>query len=234
LRNVSGTLSGWIIKKIAGSLEIQEFSIKESTLKEGGLGRDELVSTIDFFPTFLRAAVGNVTDKRQTGLSLLPLLENNKAKWRECLGTEFIAHKLMNYYPRYSVLTDRYQLIINLEAKERKNPFTKYGYCPAWWEVQQSSYKGTQLKEVYDRVVSPPEIELYDMESDPFLFHNLADKSEYKQVEQKLLKQLHDWRVQTKDPFLDSTYGKKVFNPQKLKEIQAKWEKEVNWENLVN
>jgi N-sulfoglucosamine sulfohydrolase len=201
---------------------------------EAGLVRDELVSTIDLFPTFLSAAGGKVTDKRQTGLSLQPLLENNKAKWREWPGTEFIAHKPWDYYPRYSVLTDRYQLIVNLEAKQRKNPFTNYGYCPAWWEVQKSSYEETKLREVYDHVVSPPEIELFDLKSDPYLFQNLAGKPEFEQIEKKLIKQIRDWRVQTKDPFLDSKYGKKVINPQKLKEIQAKLEKEVNWENLVN
>ena len=175
---------------------------------KAGLVREELVSTIDLFPTFVTAAGGKITDKRQTGRPLQPLLQPGSPKWRKWLGTEFIAHVPWDYYPRYTLLNSRYQLIENLASAERENPLEGHNYCYAWHEVMKPKYLGTPLRAAYDAIERPPGIELFDRKSDPFLLSNLAVNPECKQTVQELEEQIQNWREATHDPFLDPDFAK--------------------------
>jgi N-sulfoglucosamine sulfohydrolase len=172
-----------------------------------GLVRDELVSTIDLFPTFVTAAGGQIADDRQTGCPLQPLLQPGSPDWREWLGTEFIAHVPWHYYPRYTMLNNRYQLVENLASAKRENPLEGHNYCYAWHEVMKPEYEGTQLRAAYDAVERPPETELFDLTKDPFLLNNLADNPEYRQTVQEFKKQVQKWREATRDPFLDPAFA---------------------------
>ncbi|QHI70397.1 sulfatase family protein [Tichowtungia aerotolerans] len=175
---------------------------------QAGLVRDELVSTIDLFPTFVTAAGGKITDERQTGRPLQPLMKSGLSTWREWLGTEFIAHVPWHYYPRYAMQNGRYQLVINLASAELENPLEGHNYCYAWHEVMKPQYEGTQLRTAYDAVERPPVVELFDKQSDPFLLNNLAVNPEYKQTVQEFEQQIQSWREATDDPFLDPAYGR--------------------------
>ncbi len=173
---------------------------------DAGLVRDELVSTIDLFPTFITAAGGKISDGRQTGHPLQSLLEKGEVEWRTSLGTEFISHVPWHYYPRYTILAGKYHLIHNL-ASTRENPLEGHNYCYAWWEVQKPSYDGTKIRTVYDHVERPPEFELFDLEKDPFEYENLADNPEHKERVQELSRKVDAWRRKTRDPFLDPAYA---------------------------
>lgn len=175
---------------------------------ESGLVRDDLVSTIDLFPTFVTAGGGQITDARQTGRPLQPLLTSGSPEWREWLGTEFIAHVPWHYYPRYAMQNGRYQLVENLATSDRENPLEGHNYCYAWHEVMKPQYEGTPLRTAYDSVERPPVIELFDKQSDPFLLNNLATNPEYKQTVQEFEQQIQSWREATDDPFLDPAFAK--------------------------
>ena len=49
----------------------------------------------------------------------------------------------------------------------------------------------------------PPRLQLYDLENDPHEFQNLAYQSEYAVIQEKLEKELEQWRAKTKDPLID-------------------------------
>jgi len=49
----------------------------------------------------------------------------------------------------------------------------------------------------------PPRFELYDLETDPYEFRNLADEPAHAEKLAELQKQLAAWRKQTRDPLLD-------------------------------
>ncbi len=172
-----------------------------------GLVRDDLVSTIDLFPTFVTAAGGKIADERQTGRALQPLMKAGSPEWRKWLGTEFIAHVPWHYYPRCAILNGRYQLVENLASAERENPLEDHNYCYAMHEVMKPEYEGTPLRAVYDAVLHPPELELFDMQADPFLMNNLAANPEREQQLEELSEQIDHWRKETKDPFLDPAFA---------------------------
>jgi hypothetical protein len=104
-------------------------------------------------------------------------------------------------------MNGKYHFIYNVAAKESASPLESYNFCYAWWEVQKPAYAGTPIRTVYDHVKRPPEFELFDLEKDPFEFNNLADNPEYEEVVAKMSRELKDWRVETKDPFLDPDFG---------------------------
>jgi len=195
--------------------------VKWPSHAQPGLVRDELVSTIDLFPTFLEAAGGRITDERQTGCPLQPLLKSGEPEWRKELFTQFIAHVPWLYYPRYTILNERYQLVQNLAA-HRENPLQGHNYCYAWHEVMKPEYEGTQLRAAYDAVGQPPETELFDLRADPFLLNNLAANPEYRQTVEQLEKQIRQWREATRDPFLDPVCAEAY--EQQVQQQKIDWE----------
>ncbi len=171
---------------------------------DSGLVRDELVSTIDILPTLLEVA-GQKTVQSHQGRSLLPLTRAHTAKeeWRPYLFTEFITHAPGQFYPRYAVRDERYKLILNVFGGERDNPLSPANYCNAWWESQKEKYRKTPIRAVYYRVEHPPQVELYDLQNDPYEWHNLAAKPELAAVRKRLLLAIDDWRKSTGDPLLN-------------------------------
>ena len=165
-----------------------------------GLDRNELVSTVDMLPTFVEAAglhpLGHVA-----GRSMCELFGGTSADWREYLPGEYNSHTPCHFYPRRAIRDDRYKLIVNLMSGQQ-NPVSGPGIAAR--VARQKRYDGTRIREVYDRFMNPPRVELYDLEEDPHEFENLAGRPEYAQVEQRLKKALADWRRETDDPYLDA------------------------------
>ncbi len=188
---------------------------------EPGLVRDELVSSIDLFPTFVAAAGGRIDDARQTGLPLQPLFKKGTVEWRDALFTEFIAHVPWHYYPRYTILSEGYQMVHNL-ASDRENPLEGHNYCYAWWEAMKPSYEGTPVRAAYDRVERPPEFELFNLRNDPYLIANLAENPEYRRRVEQMARRMKSWREQTKDPFLDPAFAQAY--ERGVQEQKGQWE----------
>tara|TARA_R110002072_G_scaffold271954_2_gene431972 strand:- start:4670 stop:6130 length:1461 start_codon:yes stop_codon:yes gene_type:complete len=179
---------------------------------ESGVVREELVSTVDIFPTLLDAADPGQAHAGQ-GRSLLPLTEARASpNWRRYLFTEYITHAPSQFYPRYAVRDERYKLIFNVMGGEFENPLKPENYCNAWWESRKPKYLQSPIKEVYDRVENPPEVELYDLQQDPYEWSNLADNSELADVRERLLLEVEEWRQSTNDPLLDPAEFKKEQN----------------------
>lgn len=161
----------------------------------------ELVSTLDLMPTFL-AVAGARKVANLPGHSLLPLMQGKQVPWRSSLFTEYHLHSAHNFYPQRTIRTKRYKLIQNLLPNEI-NPgydFTLQRFFAGLPEVIESS--PDHIRSAYHRMKSPPEYELYDLESDPYEFINLATKAEHFPLLAELKEQLSVWRRETNDPLL--------------------------------
>ncbi|MCB1689902.1 MAG: sulfatase [Halioglobus sp.] len=170
---------------------------------EKGVVREELVSTVDLFPTLLDAAKSGQANSHE-GRSLLPLtMAGASPDWRRYMFTEYITHVPDQFYPRYAVRDNRYKLIFNVQGGEVENPLTPINYCNAWWESRKPRYRKSPIKAVYDRVENPPKIELYDLQEDPYEWHNLADDPGLAEVKERLVLAIQEWRQSTRDPLLD-------------------------------
>lgn len=148
--------------------------------------RGQLVNEVDLLPTFLRLAQAAPPDNLP-GLSLLPLLENGAADWRERMATEFNSHEPRMINPQRAMREGRYKLIRTLLSD------------PAFdWPVPLEAYRAIQPD-----AGKGDFIQLYDMEADPHEFHNLAGSREHGAVLDHLTAALGEWGKATGDPLLD-------------------------------
>ncbi|MGI9471239.1 MAG: sulfatase family protein [Rubripirellula sp.] len=176
-----------------------------------GLVRQELVSSLDLYPTLLEITKLDSPGKL-AGRSLLPLLHSSTPDWREYLFTEYHLHSAHNFFPQRTVRDARYKLIQNL-LPEQVNPgyaFTEQRFFEGLSAVIERS--SDPVRQAYQRMRKPPEFELYDLENDPHEFENLASNREHRETLTRLQTTLASWRDQTNDPLLD---------PRNLEQLKA-------------
>jgi N-sulfoglucosamine sulfohydrolase len=188
---------------------------------EKGVVREELVSTVDIFPTLLEAAKSTEAPATEAH-SLLPLtVAGASPDWRRYLFTEYITHGPAQFFPRYAVRDERYKLIFNVLGDELENPLNPANYCNAWWESRKPQYRDSPIKAVYDRVEKPPRIELYDLHEDPYEWRNLAESADLTEVKERLLLAVQQWRQSTGDPLLDPEAFQQEQNKRSQKDKSA-------------
>ena len=183
-----------------------------------GQVRNELVSTIDFFPTFLDAA-GIRPPVELPGLLLQRLFNGRPKEWRQYLFAEYHLHSGHNFYPQRCVRNNSFKLILNLLDGE-VNPgyeFTMDKKSPP--DIKQALQKAdANIRGAYAINRISPMYELYDLKNDPHEFNNLVDRPGHKEVLERLKEVLQQWRVKTHDPLL---------NPKNLKrlkdEVYSRW-----------
>ena len=87
--------------------------------------------------------------------------------WRRYLFTEFHLHSAHNFYPQRTVRNARYKLIQNLMPGQN-NPgydFTLKRFFPGLSKTIDAA--PAHIRAAYHRMKTPPEYELYDLQTDP-------------------------------------------------------------------
>ena len=114
------------------------FMLRWPGVVEPGTVIDKLIQNIDFAPTFLEAA-GLPAPAEVQGRSLVPILKNPKAPWRDALYYHYYDHGGEHQVPRhYGVSTARYKLL--------------RFYTPGQegWELYDREKDPHELRNVYD------------------------------------------------------------------------------------
>ncbi len=166
----------------------------------------KFVSTVDVLPTLLDAA-GLRSSIPLHGMSLRQAVSGSQ--WREYLAAEFHCHGIRPFYPRRAIRDTRYKLIHNVLAGKAK-PSTGIDGDFAFAISREPSYEGTAARKAFDTFSDPPEFELYDLQTDPVEFANLAGKREYAAVEKRMKAALLQWRKESGDPFLDMAFLERI------------------------
>lgn len=167
-----------------------------------GQVNDVLVSTLDLMPTFLDVAKAEPVDGL-TGRTLSPFLKGQAGDRREYLFTEYHTHSAHNFYPQRTARDKRFKLIHNLMPDE-VNPGYEFTRRKFFQELHQVvSMAPEPVRSAYERMQRPPEYELYDLQTDPHEFRNLADAAEFATPFAELKTQLANWRTRTNDPLLN-------------------------------
>ncbi len=173
---------------------------------------DELVSTIDLYPTFMEAT-GNPIRDYLPGKSLLPILEGKHEHLRDYLFTEYHVHSNHNPWPQRTVRDRRFKLIWNpLTGLENPGYYYTIGKKIDREDFETALAKvSPMIQQAYDRMRTPPEYELYDLENDPYEWNNLAGDKKYAAEFERLKKVLLNWQKETKDPFIDKEVARRFF-----------------------
>jgi len=148
-----------------------------------------LISNVDVLPTLLEAT-GVPGPGNLHGRSFLPLLRGGTLEARQEVFAEKTFHSY--YDPIRAIRTDRYKLIRNFET---------CFLVEVPGDVQLGAIYRTEL----ERYVSAthPDIEIYDLFTDPDEQRNLAGRPEFAEVERDLDARLWRWMGETGDPLLN-------------------------------
>ncbi len=169
----------------------------------GGRIFSELASNVDVLPTILEAVGVEGPDNLQ-GRSFLPLLRGERYEPRDTVFAEKTFHSY--YDPMRAVRTDRYKYIRNFETAFLSE-------VPGDIQLGRIFRSSTELYSGTHH----PDVELYDLRSDPLEQHNLAGAPECAEVERELERRLWGWMEETDDPLLRGP----VPSPQYLRQIAA-------------
>ncbi len=153
---------------------------------------------LDLAPTWLEAA--NVAMlPRLEGKSILPIMTDRSK------NTERAAFFERNWHDNLDLIrgvrSGRYLLIENYRPEIAYPPTLDVANSPTWSAILQLHKKGELPRALEKHYFAAPrsEVELYNIEDDPFQLQNLAGESTYASSLAKLQKLLSDWMISTND-----------------------------------
>lgn len=168
---------------------------------------DWLVNFVDFLPTLIDAAGGNVPEHLD-GLSLVPYLAGEKRWSRENVFAAYtnLGVQGANEFPIRALVSAEYKLIVNLRPENkfqitRMDSPDKRAIIDSYDVLQ--SWTGSSDPTVRQRAEAHwkrPPLELYDLQSDPDELVNIADDPKYEYVLQHLSTELEEWMAAQNDP----------------------------------
>ena len=171
-----------------------------------GTKTEAMVSLVDLLPTVVDIAGGKIPDEPENidGQSFVAVLKGEKAQHRENVFATHSGDGTMNQAPMRMIRTKRYKYIVNLAPSIVYNTHINlakdhdggYQYWASW---QKCSFSNEHAAAVLWRYHNRPEEELYDIQSDPDEWHNLAKNPDYKRILEEFRLQMKDWRQKQGD-----------------------------------
>jgi arylsulfatase A-like enzyme len=159
---------------------------------------NEVVSLVDLVPTWLEVAGVKLLPHLE-GQSLLPILTGKSRARNRPAFFERNWHDNLDFIR--GIRSGKYLLIQNYRPELPYPPTLDLANSPSWIAIQRLHNDKKLSAELEQRYfASPrPEVELYDLEEDPFQLKNLAGDPSQKDLIQKLQQLLSDWMISTND-----------------------------------
>jgi N-sulfoglucosamine sulfohydrolase len=207
--------NGMPFPRIKGQMYEQDFhlplAICWKNVTDGGRKVDDLVSFIDFAPTFLDAA-GIEIPSQMAGKSLINILKSNESgrvdpgRDRVYMGRERhdVGREGDTGYPVRCIRTEEYLYIRNFEPERWPSGNPETGYT----DVDSSPTKSLILKQHEEgndyyynfTFAKRPAEELFNIKNDPQCLHNLVNDPKYKELKDELWRDLKQKLEETGDP----------------------------------
>lgn len=193
----------------------------------GGRTSDDLVGFVDLTATIYEATGVEFPSKEYplTGKSIMNILESDATGMidpsRQFVFSGRERHSSSRYqnlaYPQRSMRTQQYLYIQNFHSERwpagtpRKlnsngslgpehGGYHDIDGCPSLTYLIEQRADPEVAKFLHLAVDKRPEIEVYDVTSDPACLNNLAGKDGFKDTQQRLAKQFNDYLKETTDP----------------------------------
>ncbi len=161
---------------------------------KSGTRYSELVSTIDLAPTLMDVA-GIETPEDMYGKSIRPVFTDQSVPGREYVFSERNWHGTDAHIR--TIRTKKYRFILNSYTHL---PNSSSVTIASWRELMRYKEAEKLTPEQSHIFEYPrPQVELYDVENDPYNLINLANNIEYYKDGQELAAQLQKWRKETND-----------------------------------
>lgn len=192
-----------------------------------GVANPNMVSWIDFLPTFLdwaglksnasqeqggyvtpgsgMAAISSSKSPPRRGRSFLGILRESErlpsSQWQHRVFGSHTFHELQNYWPTRVLRTPRYKYHRNI-AHQLPFPFATDLYASMSWEGMRNVEEPRIGNRKLAAYLSRPAEELFDLEADPDELNNLATSPAHSQLLTDLRHELETWQQQTRDLWL--------------------------------
>jgi len=176
-----------------------------------GTVRDELISNVDVMPTLLELS-GLPLPPDGHGRSFAGLLTGKPYTPNELIFAEKTYHTY--YDPMRAIRTKRWKLIASFENapwQETSPDYENNAKC----YVEVSKALSVPNNDLYH-----PPFELYDLESDPYEQHNVANDPGHRDVRDDLIASLWKWMTETEDPLLSGPMAQGAYR-QRMKEFKG-------------
>lgn len=170
--------------------------------KPPGVVSQAMVSMTDIVPTTLDwIGTPPPAKTKLHGRSLIPILDQpNPLGWDERLLSHCL-HEVTMYYPMRTLRTRRYKLIWNI-AWRLEYPLPIDTLQRATWTETLRLKAKLMGKRSVQKFLFRDEIELYDLQDDPYEVVNLAGDSKFRAVRAELSQKLMAELKRTGDPWL--------------------------------
>ena len=170
----------------------------------GGIVNEALVSFADIVPTILDWA-GMDYDSADIssfhGRSLLPILNTpNPGGWDTVLLSH-VAHDIFAFYPMRTLRQRRYKLIWNVNW-QAEYPLPIDTYERRLWAGIRKNRELMIGPRTVQQFLHRPQLELYDLEVDPWETHNLADDPMHETQKSSMIEELVLHLERQSDPWL--------------------------------
>jgi arylsulfatase A-like enzyme len=162
-----------------------------------GIVYEPLVSVIDLAPTLLEIAGLQISSAMQ-GTSIFPALKDPSLPGRTFLFSERNWHNCDEHMR--SIRSKRYKLISNAYTELPFGSPSDISSSPSWKSLHALK-NANQLNQSQSQIFQMPRPawELYDLQSDPYEFTNLAAEPAYQDILKTLRNELERWRRETND-----------------------------------
>ena len=160
-----------------------------------GTVTDRLVSFVDFPPTVLSLAGIEIPERMQGKVFLGPNAEKPR---QYAFATR---DRMVEWFDLVRVVRDKkFQYHRNFMPYLSWTPFCSYTLNIPTARIWTRMHEQGKLNAVQNRYFLPkPLEELYDLEADPHMIHNLAADPKYDEVLKRMRKVLHNWQLETRD-----------------------------------
>lgn len=170
-----------------------------------GTTTDAMVEYVDLLPTFIEMAGGQLR-RELDGRSFQRVLTAETDQHKSVVYGVQTSRGIFNGPPHFairSIRNDRFKLVLNLSHDQTfQNYVVKHPFFLEWKQKADAGdvHAAARVKAHGTR----PEIEFYDLQSDPLEMHNLADASEHQDTIQRLRDQLLAWMKSQGDRGLET------------------------------
>jgi N-sulfoglucosamine sulfohydrolase len=177
------------------------FVVYRPGLKNRGITNTALVAFTDITPTILDWTATEFDDYQLHGRSILPILETRRPKGWDHALLSHVGHDVFAYYPMRTLRGRRYKLIWNVNYRSEYPLPIDTIQRRTWVNARKSKPQMLGARSIED-FLHRPQLELYDLQNDPWEVNNLADSPALKSVLDDSVAELVQRLETQRDPWL--------------------------------
>ena len=177
------------------------FIVSHGGLKSQGVSNSALVAFTDITPTILDWTETSFNTYKLHGRSFLPILESQASGGWDHALLSHVAHDIFAWYPMRTLRGRRYKLIWNINYRSEYPLPIDTVQRRTWLNARKSPSQMLGQRTI-DAFLHRPQLELYDLENDPWEVNNLADNDQFKKIRDQFVTELVSRLQDQQDPWL--------------------------------